>query len=71
MFLAPISFCFNALLSLSAMPATLPPTSPRRSYSAPALDSLGSLVGRTAGPEGGNIDALVGSSGGFVTPDPS
>ncbi len=45
-----------------------------RPYAAPALTALGAVDTITAGPiaDGGNIDALVGLSGGFnVTTDPT
>lgn len=44
---------------------------PLRPYTAPEVRVLGSLSGSTAGPDGGDIDQLVGSSGGFQTPNPS
>ena len=39
----------------------------RRSYETPSLVPLGSVEAVTAGPiaDGGNIDALVGMTGGF------
>ena len=46
----------------------------RRSYAAPTLEPLGSLVARTAGPDDDapeNVDALIGQSGGFRMADPS
>ena len=36
-----------------------------RAYAAPALTALGTVEVLTAGPEGGSIDQIVGSSGGF------
>lgn len=50
---------------------TQTPESIRKPYDAPALESLGTLAEHTAGPDGGNIDQLVGGSGGFQQPDPS
>ncbi len=39
--------------------------SPPHPYDAPTLTELGSVEAVTAGPDSGNIDALVGGSGGF------
>ena len=53
-------------------PSSLPPDAPRapRPYTAPALRAYGSVSELTAGPESGNLDQLVGSSGGFLASDP-
>lgn len=36
------------------------------SYTTPALSDLGSVAAVTAGPHSGNLDQLVGGSGGFI-----
>ena len=41
-----------------------------RPYTAPVLRAYGSVSELTAGPESGNLDQLVGSSGGFLASDP-
>ena len=43
----------------------------RKPYAAPTLDALGAVGRVTAGPEGGDLDQLIGSSGGFQAVDPS
>lgn len=42
-----------------------------RPYIAPEVEPLGSIAARTAGPEEGEIDQLVGGAGGFRVQDPS
>ena len=43
-----------------------------RPYLTPEIELLGSIAERTAGPDGGEIDQLVGGSGGFRSvQDPS
>lgn len=47
-----------------------PPTA-RRPYAPPVISRLGALAERTAGPDGGDFDQIVGTSGGFEIEDPS
>ena len=41
------------------------PSPTPKAYARPALTELGTVEVLTAGPQGGSIDQIVGSSGGF------
>ena len=53
----------NGLLA-PAPPAPSAPTT--RVYASPQMVPLGAVDAVTAGPDGGTLDQLVGSSGGFM-----
>ena len=58
-----------------APPLPAPPNAAIRPYASPALTSLGSIAGRTAGQASGSLDCLLGTPpgpggfGGQPTPD--
>ena len=42
------------------------PTPAMRPYARPQMSPLGAVEAVTAGPDGGTLDQIVGSSGGFL-----